>query len=177
MSLRESIKSLSGNKRKFLLLRIVDFNTEVALKMVGVAKGTYNSWLQSDDFVALYRQRDDFNANSKQEAIQLLRQENQLAAVFLEGQILAKMKEELESGEYDLMRTNLAREVYSKLVSDLGVAPKIQIGTWEQRIANILAPLPQQLLSPVIGELSETPIADSLIEGEILSEVAPVQES
>jgi len=102
VSLRESIKALSGNKRRFFLLRIADIEARAARDIVGITLGTYNSWFQDERFVELYRQRDEFNANNKQEAIQLLRRDNQLEAVFLEGKILAKMKEELDTGEYNL---------------------------------------------------------------------------
>ena len=68
MSLRESIKALSGNKRRFFLLRIADIEARAARDIVGITLGTYNSWFQDERFVELYRQRDEFNANNKQEA-------------------------------------------------------------------------------------------------------------
>ncbi len=137
-TLREEIKPLSGNRRKFFLLRIADMDTAMALKLVGVVKGTYNSWLQDQEFVTLYRQVKDFAVQYKQEAVQLLRRDNQLDAVLLERDIIKKLKEELESGDYNLLRSQLAREVYSKLMSDLDVVPAVQVQTWEQRIGSII---------------------------------------
>jgi len=147
MSLRDEIKVLSGNKRRFFLLRVSDIGTSAALKICGVVRGTYNSWLQHDDFVQLYRRRAEFSGEYKQEAIKLLRRDNQLEAVLLESKIVAKMKEELASGEFDLIRTNMAREVYSKLIADLDVVPKITGNTFDQRIQAILVSpdLPEQL--------------------------------
>ena len=134
MTLREELRPLTGNKRKFQLLRIVDMDVNTALTLCGVKRGTYNTWLQNDVFVSLYRRRDSFSGEHKQEAIQLLRRDNQLAAVLLESKILAKMKDEIASGELSLVKTNLAREVYSKLMSELDIQPKVQNLTWQQRI-------------------------------------------
>ena len=136
MNLREEVKSLSGNRRRFLLLRVADLDTKAALKLVGVARGTYNSWLQNSEFIDIYRRRDEFAGEHKQEAIQLLRRDNQLDAVLLEGRIIKEMKAELESKEYNLIRSHLAREVYSRLVSDLDIQPQTQI-TWEQKVQNL----------------------------------------
>lgn len=145
MSLRDEIKPLTGNKRKFFLLRIVDMDVNTALTLCGVKRGTYNTWLQGSVFVGLYRQRDSFSGEHKQEAIQLLRRDNQLAAVLLESNILAKMKEEIASGELSLVKTNLAREVYSKLITDLDIQPQVKSLTWNERVLNLTTrePVPQ----------------------------------
>jgi len=163
MSLREEIKALTGNKRKFLLMRIVDMGVDTALSLCGVKRGTYNSWCQQDTFVALYRRRGEFAGEHKQEAIQLLRRDNQLAAVLLESKILGKIKEEIESGELALTKTNLAREVYSRLMGDLDAQPKVANLTWEQRILNLTArePVPELSEGEVInGEFVEEPIKE-----------------
>lgn len=141
MSLKEKVKGLSGNKRKFFLLRVADLDTDIARKLVDVKPGTYNYWLQNPEFVELYRQRDELSAEFKQEAIQLLRRDNQLEAVLLEGKILAQMKAELASGEYQLLKSHLAREVYSKLISDLDVVPPTETLSWEQRLRALFAPM------------------------------------
>lgn len=158
MSLREEIKTLSGNKRRFFLLRIADIDTKAALTICGVVRGTYNSWLQHSDFVELYRRREEFQGEYKQEAIQLLRRDNQLEAVLLEGRIVAKMKSEIASGEYDLIRSNLAREVYSKLISDLDKTPTTQILSWQQRLQQIFTIPPEQIVE---GEV---------VEGQLIEE-------
>lgn len=139
MTLRQEIKPLSGNRRRFLLLRITDMDTSPALKLVGVKLSTYHSWLQNREFKTLYRRRKEFATDYKQEAIQLLRRDNQLEAVLLEGKVIAQMKIELESGEYSLIRSHLAREVYSKLMADLDIQPTVQL-TWEQRLEHIIKP-------------------------------------
>jgi hypothetical protein len=121
--LKEEIRQLTGKKRRFYLMRVAEVEPDVARKMCGIAVGTYNAWLQNRDFVTLYRRVDEFIVEYKQEAIQLLRRDNQLAAVMLEEQIISKMREEVATGEYNLLRTNLARDVYTKLIGDLDVVP------------------------------------------------------
>ncbi len=133
MDLREVLRPVSGNKRKFLLLRIADISTEQARQIVGITKGTFNTWCQDQNFVSIQRRRDELSAECKQQSIQILRRDNQLEAVFLEGKIIQKLKEEIESGDYNLMRTHLAREVYSKLITDLDQTPVSKVETWEER--------------------------------------------
>lgn len=137
MSLRDEIKPITGNKRKYILLRIADMDTDTALKLCGIVRGTYNTWCQQEEFISLHRRVKELSSDYKQEAIQLLRRDNQMSAVLLEAKVVAKMRDELESGEYILIRTNLAREVYSKLVSELDVQPKVQNLTWQQRVQQL----------------------------------------
>lgn len=137
MLLSEELQSISGRKRRFLLLRIIDVGTEAARQLCGITRGTYNTWCQNDAFVQLYRRRDELSAEYKQEALQLLRRSNQLQAVLLEEKVISKISDEIESGNYDLLKTNLAREVYSKLIADLDYQPKAIGLTWQQRIQNI----------------------------------------
>lgn len=148
---------VSGNRRRYLLLRIADIDAGAAMKLVGITRGSYNTWLANQEFIELHRQIGEFNKEYKQEAIQLLRRDNQLEAVLLEAKIVSKMKEEIEAGEYDLIRTNLAREVYSSLMSQLDAAPKIPGFTWNQRIDRlVMNPTPQITKGEVInGEFSE----------------------
>lgn len=171
MTLREELKPLTGNKRKFQLLRIVDMEVDTALTLCGVKRGTYNTWCQQDTFVALYRRREEFSGSYKQEAIQLLRRDNQLAAVLLESKILAKMKDEIASGELSLVKTNLAREVYSKLMSDLDIQPKVANLTWQQRIGQLnVGAEPSQITEgeAVDAEFTETEdsVGDTSIQGQ-----------
>jgi len=135
--LRDEITTLVGKKRKFFLLRICDVDTPIARSLAGVKDGTYNSWLQDKGFVTLYRRRKEFAGEYKEEAIKLLRRDNQLNAVLLEEKILARIKEEIESGEYSLVRLPLARDVYAKLINDLDYQPQSLTMTWEQKLAQL----------------------------------------
>lgn len=143
MTLREKLKPFSGNRRRFLLLRISDLDTKTALKLCGVVRGTYNTWCQNPEFIEFYRELKEIAHEFKTEAIQMLRRDNQLEAVLLESKILQKMKTDIDQDtvpEGSILRTNLAREVYSKLMSELDVQPPASPITWEQRIQYILNP-------------------------------------
>lgn len=142
MTLKEELKELTGKRKRFLLLRIADIDPELARRLCNVTKGTYNNWLRDSTsiFVELYRRRDELNQTYKHEAIHLLRRDNQLAAVLLEERIIRKLTEEIETGEYSLAKTQLAKEVYSRLLTDIDVTPNVQVTTWEQRIGEIIMP-------------------------------------
>lgn len=146
----------------------MDVNT--SLKLCGVQRGTYNTWCQNPVFVALYRRRAEFAGEHKQEAIQLLRRDNQLAAVLLESKILAKIKEEIQSGELALTKTNLAREVYSRLMGDLDIQPKVQSLTWDQRVINLTAGEPRPQITEgetVDAEFTEEAnVEDTSVQGQ-----------
>jgi len=145
MSLRQELKNLSGNRRRFFLLRMADMDTKTALKLCGVVRGTYNSWLQNSDFVELYRKRNEFPEEYKKEAVQLLRRDNQLEAVLLESKILTTMKKELDTGEYKLLKSHLAKEVYSKLMGELDAQPQSVVLSWEQKLQQIINNPPKQI--------------------------------
>ena len=139
MSLHDEIKDIVGKKRRFFLFRVADVDTDTARKICKIPKGTYNTWTSNPHcrFVELYRRRAELSGLYKQEAIQLLRRDNQLAAVILEEKIIQKMGVEIESGEYNLIRTNLARDVYTKLIGDLDYQLDIKSLTWEQRLQQL----------------------------------------
>ena len=167
MSLNEELKGIIGRRRKFLLLRIADIDLETARKLCKVPVGTYNSWIKDENFRELYRRRDEFSVSYKIEAIQLLRRTNQLNAVLMEEKVIAKMKEEIESGNYDLIRTNLARAVYDKLMSDLDYRPESLALTWEQRVAQLVTALPQQeIIEGEVRQIEEGQ-GDTVIDGEV----------
>ena len=126
VSLRDEIKTVTGNKRKFLLLRIVDMDTRTAINLCGIQRGTYNTWLQDPEFIALYRRRSEFSGEYKQEAIQLLRRDNQLEAVLLEGKLIGKMKSEIENGEYEL----IIDELLGLVSTEVTVEGHYQSDTW-----------------------------------------------
>ncbi len=161
MGLAEEVKHLTGKRRHYFLLRVADVDSATARKMAKVVTGTYNSWMHNTPFVALHRQIDNFTVDYKHEAIQMLRRDNQLDAVILEGKIVKQMIRELETGEYVILKTNLAREVYSKLINDLDLVPTINL-TWEQKMAAIF-----NVIQPGVGDGStEIPEANRIPEGQ-----------
>ena len=151
-TLSEIVKPLSGNKRQFILMRVSGLDVGVSRDLIGVARSTYDSWFHHEVFVQIHRQLPDLIATHRQEAIQMLRRDNQLEAVLLEGKLIKKMKEEVDSGELKLCKTNLGREVYSKLISELD-APITAVKqlTYEQRISQFF-PQPNEQLEQGKGE-------------------------
>ena len=133
-TLSEKLKSISGNKRQFVLMRVAGMDADLAMNLTHISRGTYNSWFKNEEFALIYHELPELAKEYRQEAVQMLRKGNQLEAVLLEGKIIQQLKNEIETGEYNLAKTNLAREVYSKLMTDLDVVPQVKSLTWEQRI-------------------------------------------
>ena len=148
-TLKEELQGLTGNKRRYVLMRIADVDVGTAMKLNKVTQGQYNTWMRCTDGVlpAISRRVDELVSEHKQEAIQLLRRDNQLTAILLEEKILNKIGEELDSGEYVLVKTNLARDVYTKLVSDLDYKPTTPALTWNQRIGQFFQEAPPEPLT------------------------------
>ena len=147
MDLKEELKGLTGKKRRFVLLRISNVGATAALQLCGSKRGNYNNWLKNDSFIQLYRRIDEFRKECRQEALQLIRKDNQLQAVLLEEKIIHRMREEIDSGEYVLIRTNLAKEVYSHLLGDVDTQTQTQTISWEERIRALNLPREPALLT------------------------------
>ena len=120
-------------------MRIAEIDTNKAQALCDVPDGTYNGWFTDRVFASLYQRVKEFTIQYKQQAIQMLRRDNQLAAVMLEEKIIEKMIEEINAGEYNLIRTNLARDVYTKLIGDLDIVPQAVGTTWEQKLQILVA--------------------------------------
>lgn len=159
MSLLEEIGELPTKQKKYLLLRISGIDTSLALSMSKGDRLQYNNWMKNQSFTSIHKRLPELESKYKQEAAQLLRRNNQLEAVLLEGTIVEKMKAEIESGDYDLIRTNLAREVYSKLMAELDQQPKVPTQTWEMKIGQIVNNPIKEL--PEVIDLEETKVIDA----------------
>ena len=161
-TLKEIVKPITGNKRILVLMRVAGLDTNLAMGLVGVSRGTYNSWFKNEEFNKIYHQIPDLIASYRDEAVQLLRRNNQLEAVLLEGKMLRKVKEELESGQLAFTRTHLAREVYSKLMTDLDKAPeKVGILSWHERVYQMLPGQKQIEGGTVDGEFEEVGVSET----------------
>ena len=134
MSLKDELKPIIGNRRRFVLFRICGIGAKVAMQLCKVRQGTYNSWLHNPTFTSIYRRVDELAAEYFQEAVNLLRRDNQMAAVFLEEAIVQKMKEEIETGKYELVKTNLAKDVISRLMGGLDTTPQVTALSWEEKM-------------------------------------------
>lgn len=135
-TLHEVLRPFRGKARQFLILRISGIKKKTALEMARGGISDYNRWLIRPDFVEVHRQIQDLFVEHRDEALRMLRKENQLNAALMEGELIVQMRGEIESGDYHLLRTGLARELYARLMSEMDKTPDTQIVTWEQRIQN-----------------------------------------
>ena len=134
MNLDERLSRLKDKKKKFVILRVAGFKLEDALAQAGAKKSAYNRWTRDPVFHDVYKDLGIMQAENKEDAIKALRKENQLAAALLEGEIIVKLREEIQSGELSLAKTNLGREVYNKLMAELDKPPKSVTLTWEEML-------------------------------------------
>ena len=181
MSLQAELKAIEGRKRRFILLRIIGTDVETARKLCQIPKGTYNSYFHQSNFVEVYQKIPELSVDYKQEAIQLLRRTTQLQAALLEEQIIEKMKAEIESGEYNLIKTLLARSVYDKIINSLDYEPKALSLSWEQKLQQIYTNQPQlggedgtEVIEATYSESPKHTQGRSLTQGEQESE--PISE-
>ncbi len=127
-TLAEELQGLSGTKeRKFLLFRIAGLNVQDSLTFTRVKIGSYNKWLEKPVFNALNLRRTELEKYHRAEAVKLLRRENQLGAVVIEERIIEALMAELDSGEYNLMKTPIAKTVYDKLMQDIDAMPILNV--------------------------------------------------
>lgn len=160
--LKEVLSEIIGEKqRQFLLLRIVGIECTPALNTLQVPIGTYKNWVRQKKFQEVYRQVNDLGAENRDEALMMLRNTNYALVVQLEENMLKKMIEEVESGQPKFVKTNLAREIYAKLASEMSTKPNSvrNVMTWEQLImAGESGKLPQgeQPYGYIEAEVSKT---------------------
>ena len=148
-TLQEVLRPFRGKARQFLVLRISGIKKKTALEMARGGVSDYNRWLVRPDFVEVHRQIQDLFVEHRDEALRMLRKENQLNAALMEGELIIQMRDEITSGEYHLLKTGLARELYARLMSEMDKSPDVQITTWEQRVQNnqLYVDKPEQLPS------------------------------
>ena len=173
MALKEEINGIIGKQRRFLLLRIIGVDPRTARSLCNVTPGIYNNWVNNPEFSVLYHKVEEYRKDYRDEAMLLLRRANQLRAVLLEEEIIDKMRLELESGEYKLLKTHLAREVYSKLINDLDYQPQTQNLTWAQRIDMLNYNPPHELKQ---GEVIDAEYETDNSKAEQYPESIPVPE-
>ena len=128
VKLEDVVLTLLSEQRRFILFRIVGMKVERALVSSKCNQGNYNSWVARDEY---FRQVNSWvgalSRTHRQEAIVLLRRENQLTAVMLEEEVINRLMEEIRTGEYVLMKLPIAKEVYNKLIAVLDAMPVFNV--------------------------------------------------
>jgi len=137
MELQETLEGIAGDRRRFLLFRIAGLDKNTALVAIDVPEKRYNTWLHNARFVEAHRKIKELHETNREQAMRLIRRDNQMVATLLERDVVERLREELDTGDYKLVKTNLGKAVYERLMNELDKAPTIQHNTWEQRILAI----------------------------------------
>jgi hypothetical protein len=165
MSLKQELAQVFGTMRLFIIYRVAGSTIDDACTALEVTRSAYNSWTMKPEFKSVYQKLDNLQIDYREEAIGMLRRDNQLLAVTLEKEIMNKMIAEVTSGnitEHSMIRTHLGRDVYSKLVENLNLPaiPKdVKSLTWVDARRQIL-----ESAQPQIGQ----GLAQTVVEGECI---------
>jgi len=161
LSLKEELVGFNPKQRKFLLFLIAGIKKKIALTLAKVPTNTYKWWMSDNkDFHALVDKADELHDEFFDEAFQLLRHDNRVMALFLEQEMLQTIRGEVKSGEFNLVKTPLAKEVYSKAMEE-GKTVKTVEGGWLQFIqGNVANVLPEK------NKVEQIETQKELTEGE-----------
>lgn len=104
-----------------------------ALSSLSVPEGTYNRWTGQKRFKEVHQQLGTLGTKYMSEALLMLREVNYALVVNLEAKMLTKLIDEIKNGEPIFAKTNLGREIYAKLASEMSTKAEIRsVTTWEQ---------------------------------------------
>ncbi len=136
-TLSDILEGLTGKRRQYLIFLIAGLSQGYAIELTKVNKSSPSFWRREDEKYAQVESRAELLVNEYQEqAIRLIRRDNQVGAALLERTMIEKIREELDTGDYVLLKTHLAREVYGKLIQNLDQMDSLpQHVTWQQLIA------------------------------------------
>ena len=163
-SLQSVLKGIIGKRRRFLLLRLCDVETADARGMCSATVSAYNGWVREERFKLVYQRREELSTTYKKEAMTMMRRENQLAAVMLEEKILKALVVEIDSGNFVLMKTQIAKEVYNKLMADLDITVVPSSMSFEQHYYNMTQNGIAQTPGPVTTDQVISEITDVIEE-------------
>ncbi|MFC2035840.1 hypothetical protein ACFLUJ_06950 [Chloroflexota bacterium] len=147
MTLIEALRKLRTSKqREFIILCVAGMDAMDARKYLSIP--SYYRWLRDPAFKEVLDNLPELSHNSAEDAITMLKMRNIAEAQALEEKILAVIKEELETKKYNLVKTHLGREVFTrardgKLLKDVAKSvTKKQ--TWEDRLKELGVARPEK---------------------------------
>jgi hypothetical protein len=137
MTLVEALKKLKTKRQKsFILLCVAGMSVEEALTHHSIS--SYFRWKRDPQFREVLDNLPELTRDYADEAIGLLRLRNISEILTLEDKVLDIVKEELRTGKYNLLKTHLAREIFSRAKDDKHKAKKEEFKqTWQQRIKEL----------------------------------------
>jgi len=155
--LKDELSLLNPKQKKFFHLLIAGVKRDAAMTVAGIPKATFKYWQGNDPFRSLLDRVEELKDAYFDEAFQLLRHDNKVMALFLEQELLEKIKGEIESGEYNLVKTPLAKDVYNKALEESKGITLPSVG-WMQFVAGNVAMVaqPQHKALPVGVSVEET---------------------
>lgn len=144
MNLIEALRKLKTSKqREFIILCVAGMDVLDARNYLSIP--SYYRWLRDPVFKEVLDNLPELSQNYAEDARTMLRLKNVTKALALEEEILAVIKEELKTKKYNLIKTHLGREVFTRaregrLGRDLA-KKVVREQTWEDRLKELgLAP-------------------------------------
>jgi transposase len=139
MTLIEALKKLKTKRQKgFILLCVAGLSIEEALTHYSVSVSSYFRWKRDPQFREVLDNLPELHRDYADEAISLLRLRNIAEVLTLEDKVLNIVKEELRTGKYNLLKTHLTREIFSRAKDERHKAKKQEFQqTWSQRLREL----------------------------------------
>lgn len=137
-SLPALIAPFRGRKRQYLLLRIAGLTTITARTELGIAERTLQNWKNEEEFALVEDNLYSWRSRYQTEVLDQLRQDNRAIGVLIERRTLLRLAEELDTGDYVLIKTRFGRDVYKNLMAVAGTTEGSNAQTWQQLIAGVV---------------------------------------
>lgn len=113
MTLIEALRKLKTSKqREFIILCVAGMDVLDARKYLSIP--SYYRWLRDSAFKEVLDNLPELSHNYAEEALTMLRMRTIAEALALEEEILAVIKEELKTKKYNLVKTHLGREIFTR---------------------------------------------------------------
>ena len=150
MTLTEALRKLkSSRQREFIIFCAAGMDTRDARKHLNVPVPSYYRWLKDPAFKEVLDNLPELSHNYADDALAIIRMRTVVKAHALEEGILAVIQEELKTKKYNLVKTHLGREVFTraregKLIQEVAEARQIRLRTWEDKLKELGLSIPKK---------------------------------
>jgi len=161
MNLIDALGKLRTSKqREFIILCVAGMDVLDARKHLSIP--SYYRWLSDPVFKEVLDNLPELTQNYSEDAVIMLRLRNVAKVLAMEEKILAVINEELKTKKYNLIKTHLGREVFTrarerKLMKDVVKKETIK-QTWEDRLKELGIVLQKK------GKARSSPILTDIVE-------------
>ena len=137
MTLVDTLEKLkTTNQKKFITLCVAGMSIEQAQDYISLP--SYYRWLRQPVFKEVLDKLPELRKEHGEEAGEMLHIKNMIEAIAIEEKILAIIKEELKTGKYNLIKTHIGREVFTRaeksLLSKRMAQKQAMEQTWNDRL-------------------------------------------